>query len=311
MTVPTMEPVISCALRAAERHTASTSRNAKLFKFPPERSMTDPPCNFKRLCHPNLRMSMAGALDKDLPIPLYHQLQNILKAEIESRKWQADEQLPNETKIAERFGVSKITVRQALQNLAELGYIRREHGRGTFVSRRKFDDGPRELTSFTEEMRRHDLTSSSRILRQGVSVADALVADTLQVPAGSPVFVLKRVRIAGSESMSLQTAHIPAAFVPAIKMTDTASLYEVLQKQYHLYPARARETYFAAASDAEAAELLGIPEGSPVFAVERVTLLPNERPFEFVRSVVRGDRYTIVLDLVKPASQSSPLRLKR
>ena len=71
---------------------------------------------------------MVGALDKDLPVPLYHQLQSVLKAEIESRRWRADEQLPNETKIAELFGVSKITVRQALQKLAELGYIRREQG---------------------------------------------------------------------------------------------------------------------------------------------------------------------------------------
>src|SRR5947209_7682535 len=120
-------------------------------------------------------MSMPGPLDKDLPVPLYHQLQAVLKAEIESRRLRADEQLPNETKIAERFGVSKITVRQALQKLAEQGYIRREHGRGTFVSRRKFDEGPRELTSFTEEMRRHELAASSRVLSQEVGEADLRV----------------------------------------------------------------------------------------------------------------------------------------
>jgi DNA-binding GntR family transcriptional regulator len=77
---------------------------------------------------------MIGGLDKGLPVPLYHQLHAVLKAEIESRRWRADEQLPNETKLAERFGVSKITVRQALQKLAEQGYIRREQGRGTFVA---------------------------------------------------------------------------------------------------------------------------------------------------------------------------------
>ena len=108
--------------------------------------------------------------------------------------------------------------------------------------------------------------------------------------------------------MAIQTAHIPAVFVPGLEMTEATSLYELLQSQYHLYPARARETYLAAAANAEAAELLGIPVGAPVFTVERVTLLPNERPFEFVQSVVRGDRYTIVLDLVK-ASQSNALRL--
>ena len=248
---------------------------------------------------------MAGALDKDLPVPLYHQLQNILKAEIEARKWHADEQLPNETKIAERFGVSKITVRQALQKLAELGYIRREHGRGTFVARRKFDEGPRELTSFTEEMRRHDLAASSRMLGQYVAAAEDRVADALLLPSQSPVYVLKRVRVAGGEPMAIQTAHVPAAFVPGLELGEHTSLYEVLQSQYHLHPARARETYFAAAAEAGEAELLGIAVGSPVFNVERVTLLPNERPFEFVRSVVRGDRYTIVLDLVKPGASHS------
>jgi GntR family transcriptional regulator len=258
-------------------------------------------------------MSTVCPLDKNHPLPLYHQLQSILKAEIESRKWHADEQLPNETKIAERFGVSKITVRQALQELAELGYIRREQGRGTFVARRKFDEGPRELTSFTEEMRRHELAATSRILAQSLTEADGRVSDALLVPLHAPIFVLKRLRLANGEPLSVQTAHIPAAYVPGLEVTEDLSLYEALQSRYQLYPARARETYFAAAADVPSAELLGIPVGSPVFSVERVTLLPNERPFEFVQSVVRGDRYTIVLDLVKPGasgdSQASPLRL--
>jgi len=116
--------------------------------------------------------------------------------------------------------------------------------------------------------------------------------------------VVKRVRLAGDEPMSVQTAHIPAAFVPGIELAEDASLYEVLQSRYHLYPARARETYFVTAADSAAAELLGIPVGAPVFAVERVTQLPNERPFEFVQSTVRGDRYSIVLDLVKPDAAS-------
>src|SRR5882724_7379201 len=139
-------------------------------------------------------MSTAGVLDRDLPLPLYHQLQGVLKAEIESGKWRPDEQLPNEAKLAERFGVSKITVRQALQKLAEMGYIRREHGRGTFVARRKFDEGPRELTSFTEEMRRHDLTASSRVLSQCIVEADHRVAGALLVPLHTPIYVLKRIR---------------------------------------------------------------------------------------------------------------------
>ncbi|HWC98906.1 MAG TPA: GntR family transcriptional regulator [Candidatus Sulfopaludibacter sp.] len=256
-------------------------------------------------------MSIAGPLDKDLPVPLYHQLMGLLKAEIEAGKWRPDEQLPSETKLAELYQVSKITLRQALEKLAELGYIRREHGRGTFVERRKFDEGPRELTSFTEEMRRHELVAASRVLSQRVAEADAKVADALGLPEKSLVFELKRLRLASGEPVSVQTAYLPAAFVPGLVVTEEASLYEVLQRQYHLYAARARETYIAAAADASAARLLGIPTGAPVFSVERVTLLPIEKPFEFVQSVVRGDRYSIVLDLVKHDGGQRALALRQ
>jgi len=105
--------------------------------------------------------------------------------------------------------------------------------------------------------------------------------------------------------MSVQTAHIPAACVPGLAVGAGDSLYEVLQSRYQLYPARARETYFAGAAELPSAEPLGISAGAPVFMVERVTLLPNERPFEFAQSVVRGDRCTIVLDLVKPGAATT------
>jgi GntR family transcriptional regulator len=249
-------------------------------------------------------MSSVGPLDKDLPAPLYHQLQELLKREIESGAWGAGAQLPNEGKLAERFGVSKITVRQALQNLEDLGYINRQQGRGTFVARRKFDAGPRELLSFTEEMRRHDLPASSQILVQQTEQADERVADALRLPAEASVFVLKRLRMAGGEPATVQTAHIPVQLVPGIHLVPEASLYELLQRQYHLYAARAKETYFAAAADSVSADLLHIATGAPVFAVERVTLLSNGKPFEFVQSIVRGDRYSIVLDLVKDGTGS-------
>jgi GntR family transcriptional regulator len=247
------------------------------------------------------------SLDKNLAVPLYHQLQRHLQAEIESGKWHADEQLPNEAKLAERFGVSKVTVRQALEHLVDLGYVRREQGRGTFVTKRKFDEGPRELTSFTEEMKRHGLVANSRLLSQMVVDADARVAHALGLPARSAVYVLKRVRLSAGKPVSVQTAHIPSEFVPGIAMDEASSLYEILQTRYDVYPARARETYTAAAADQAAAELLEIPTGSPVFAVERITMLFNERPFEFVQSIVRGDRYSIVLELVKDGAEKRTL----
>ena len=253
---------------------------------------------------------MAGQLDKDLPVPLYHQLQGVLKAEIESGRWRPGQQIPTESQLVEDFGVSKITVRQALQGLVDLGYIRREHGRGTFVSKRKFDEGPRELTSFSEEMRGHSLEAASRVLSQKVAAAEEHVATALGIPLGSEVLVLKRLRLANGEPLTVQTAHIPAALVPGLELDQVASLYEVLQTRYHLYAARARETYVAATADRSVRKLLRIPHGAAVFQVERITFLPNDKPFEFVQSTIRGDRYSIVLDLVKRGAEKRTLELK-
>jgi GntR family transcriptional regulator len=238
-------------------------------------------------------------LNKDLPLPLYHQLKCALMDAIEAGQWLSGQQLPNEGKLAENFGVSKITVRQALQELSDLGYVRREQGRGTFVSKPKLDHGPRELTSFSEEMRRHNMTAISRVIGRSVAKASDRVAEALQLRENEPVFVLKRLRMADGEPMGIQTANIPVALAPGLENDDleNASLYELLQTRYGLQPAKARETYLAVAVEPEPAGLLGILVGSPVFAVERITCLPSGKPFEFVQSIMRGDRYSVILEL--------------
>ncbi len=248
-----------------------------------------------------------GKLDKGSPIPLYHQVKEILLAAIESGQLIAEQQLPTETQLAEQFGVSKITVRQALTELASGGYVRREQGRGTFVERPSFGQGPRELTSFTEEMRSHHLAPSSRVLDQKEIEADDSTATALDIPAGSKVFLLKRLRLAGGEPMGIQTAHLDLALTPGIADLnfENVSLYDVLERTYGLEPVRARETYCVGLAKPEVAELLAIPAGSPVLQAERVTLSSGGRPFEFVRSVMRGDRYRIVLDLVKDRARHS------
>jgi GntR family transcriptional regulator len=248
-------------------------------------------------------------LDKNLPTPLYHQLLCILKVEIESGKWGPDQQLPTESEIGKRFGVSLITVRQAMQSLVEMGYVRRVQGRGTFVLPRKFDSGPRELTSFTEEMKRHSMHANSRLLEQGIAEVKPAVAEALDLAPGTQVYVLKRLRMANGEPIGIQTAQIPADLTPGLLETglESASLYETLRSKYGIYPARASERYVASLANSEAAKLLGIPAGTPVFEVQRVTRLANDKAFEFVQSIMRGDRYSILLELVKDGSDS-PLR---
>jgi len=239
------------------------------------------------------------------PLPLYHQLKTVILREIEAGRWQPDAQLPTEDELARTFRVSKITVRQALRDLSTAGYIRREQGRGTFVERRRLQQGPRELTSFTSEMRGHGLVPASKVLEQETVPAAPEVAAALAIEPGTSVFRLRRLRLANRQPMGIQTAFLPSHLVPGLADTtfgDT-SLYDVLQNRYGLQPASARETYCVRLMRREEAELLRVPVRSPAMTAERITLLSDGQPFEFVQSVMRGDRYKIVVDLTRHPSR--------
>lgn len=240
-------------------------------------------------------------LRRNLPVPLYHQLKTAIQQEIEAGRWKPGEQLPTENDLIARFRVSKITVRQALRELSNLGYIRREQGRGTFVQHLPLEEGPRALSSFTDEMRRHGIAATSQVLDQGVIAAPPDVAAKLEIPPLAPVFRLRRLRFADGEPMGLQTAYVPMASVPGITEIafTRASLYEVFGSRYDLHPARAKETHVAVLVNAEDAALLQTSPGSPGFAAERITYVSDGSPIEYVKSIMRGDRYKIVLDLVK------------
>ena len=131
--------------------------------------------------------------------------------------------------------------------------------------------------------------------------ASSDVAAKLAIPPGDDVFRLRRLRFADGQPMGLQTAYVAMANVPGItEMSFTnASLYEVFESRYGLHPARAKETHVAVLVTADDAALLRRSAGCPGFAAERITLDRGGRPIEYVTSVMRGDRYRIVLDLVK------------
>jgi GntR family transcriptional regulator len=238
----------------------------------------------------------SAALDRKLFVPLYHQLKEILLEEIRTGKLKPEDRLPSEDEVASAYGVSIITVRRTLSDLANEGYIRRERGRGTFIAQPAVRQGPRVLTSFSQEMLKRGLSSTSKVLARELRKADAEMAAQLEIEERAKIFVLRRLRLADGEPMGIQTAHLPLAMVPGI-MEETfhsASLYETLKKRFGLEPAHAREIHTAVLIGAEDA---AIPRRSAAVAAKRLTFLADGRPFEFVTSLMRGDRYEIMLDL--------------
>jgi GntR family transcriptional regulator len=241
-------------------------------------------------------------VDRNAPVPLYHQVKTLLLKEIETGQWSPDARLPTEDELSARFRVSKVTVRQALRDLSHLGYIRREQGRGTFVQRPALRQGPRELTSFTDEMRRHRMVATSQLRERGLVAATPDLARCLRIEPGDMVFRLRRLRLADGDPMGIQTAYLPDALVPGLadELYENASLYDLLRERYGLVPVRARETHIAVTLGAEDAAMLRAPAGAAALSVQRLACLADGRPLEFVQSLIRGDRYRVVLELEAP-----------
>ncbi|TSD84761.1 GntR family transcriptional regulator [Mycobacterium sp. KBS0706] len=232
--------------------------------------------------------------DRRRPEPLWHQVEQAIRARIAQNLWPPGSQLPAEDKLCEMLGVSRITLRHAMRNLEASGVLRREHGRGTFVRNATLVAGARGLTSFTDEMALLGLSGGSRILDKACIPASPEAAAALAIEPGEPVARIRRLRLGDGLPIGVQDAHLRLDRAPGILEDELAggSLYAHLRQRYGIVPFEATETYRVAAAATEEADLLGIPPGSPAFMVERITV-DDRGPFEFTVSTMRGDRYEI------------------
>jgi GntR family transcriptional regulator len=235
-------------------------------------------------------------LDRYSGVPLYYQIQQHLLEEIRSGSWKAGQPVPSEQEIAQRLGVSRMTARHALKSLCNLGVAYSQHGKGTFVSRLKFEKNFRQVLSFSEEMRSRGASPQSKVLQFRQTEPDKEVAEALHLDSGEKVFVLRRVRLADSSPLCIECTHIPVRVCPELqkKFKPRMSLYKCLLENYGLQIDFADEVAEASLTTAEEARLLRVRKKAPVFRFTRTAYLRNGKPVEFVRSVYRGDRCKVV-----------------
>lgn len=232
--------------------------------------------------------------DRRRPEPLWHQAEMVLRGLIESGEWTSGSQIPNEDRLCDMLGISRITVRHALRNLEEAGLLRREHGRGTFVRSATVIAGVRGLTSFTDEMKTLALAAGTRLLDADRLRANEELADALEITIGEPVVRLRRLRLGNGMPIGIQTSHLPEARVPGL-YEDAAgiqSLYGWLKERCGITPVKAKEVYRVGRIAERDAELIGQPAGTPAFEVERIGY-DMRGPFEYTLSTMRADRYEI------------------
>jgi GntR family transcriptional regulator len=235
------------------------------------------------------------ALDRHSVVPLYYQIQQRLLEQIRSGTLKAGEPVPSEQEIAARLGVSRMTARQALKSLCDVGLTYRERGKGTFVSANKLEKNIRQVLSFTEEMRARGMRANSKVLSFDTIPATEEIATALRIPLHETLIRLRRIRCAGSSPMGIESSHLPERLCPDLVRTfdPSASLYQALYERYGIQMAVADEVVEAALAGAQQARMLEIARGSPVFLFTRVSCVQSGQPVEYVKSTYRADRYKI------------------
>jgi GntR family transcriptional regulator len=232
------------------------------------------------------------------PIPKHVQLRAILLDLVE-RELEPDTPLPSERELCTRYGLSRMTVRQALDGLDGEGRIYRVPGKGSFVAQPKIQMNL-ALSSFTDDMRARGMEPGSQeLLHETVPAAAPLAAQLDGEPSDS-VHVLRRLRTADGRPMALEQTHIPERMAPGLLDRPIGqSLYETLADRYGLVPNRGEQTIEAGAADAEQARLLGLEPGAPVLLLQRRTWVDDAR-LEYVVSTYRADRYQLRAALEPP-----------
>jgi GntR family transcriptional regulator len=248
---------------------------------------------------------MKPKLDKNLPIPLYYQLMQVLIEQIESGEMKPGDSFFSERELAEHFGISRMTVRQALQRLVDEGRIVREQGRGSFVAEPKINQRLMRLTSFSEEMQKLGKKPGAIVISAAAAEADAKLAQELQLDDARPesrrVLVLTRVRTADDRPIALETTHLPLGRFPDLANQDftDVSLYRLLEHRYGVVAVTAKQTIEVGMPDEREMKLLQLSPGVPVLLLKRTTRDAEDRPFEYVNAVYAGDRYRFQADLVR------------
>ncbi len=225
-------------------------------------------------------------------------------AELVERELHVGDAIPSERTLCERFGVSRMTVRQAVDALVGEGVLVREQGRGTFVAPQRMDFEMR-LTTFGEEMRRRGMRPETRVLGSGTLHAAADVADALGVAPGDPVHHLRRVRYADGSPMSIEQHWVPVALVPGLLADGPpVSMHDAL-RAVGLDPSWGEETLTAADATDDEATLLDLRATRAVLRATRRTFAADT-PAMYSRACYRGDRYSVWVPLSAPAPALVP-----
>lgn len=232
-----------------------------------------------------------------LRIPLYYQLENILREKITSGAFSGGERFPTEIELIEEYGVSRITVRQALQSLSEEGLIERRQGRGTYVAERKSTKrkftGVTHLTGSLDELIAMGMDTPVKVLEMNQVEADIHEAELLRLKVGTPIYRLKRLRINENKPFGLIVNYLPQEIGSHLTVAELSSgaLLNTIETKLGYKLETAYQEIKAELADPYVAQLLDVRVGTALLSIERTVYTDKDVPVEYVHTLYRSDLY--------------------
>jgi GntR family transcriptional regulator len=232
-------------------------------------------------------------------LPRYHRIAESLRERIRAGEWTAGAPLPNQRRLARDFGVTLMTLRQALELLERDHLISRRHRLGTFVAAPTIDYEITKLRRFAGDLSAQGESVSTRVLDARPVIADRRVSAALDLPARARVVMVERLRLVEDHPMSLQRSFLPARIGDEVLTSDLAEtpLSQVLEFKLGIVVTRAHEVVSAVRLAPREARELGCVSGVPAFESERVSFDTAGQPIVFDRVFIPGDRFRITRDL--------------
>lgn len=231
-------------------------------------------------------------------VPLHHQVHSHLAALLRSGHWPPGEALPGEPELCRHYGVSRGTLRHALQELVREGLIERHQGRGSFAR------APKREGAIAGSYRRFraegpPLDPGCRLIGLRRAPAPIAIAQILSLRRGAPAWRLERLRTLQGEPAAIQLSWLPAGLCPELDRAELLRrhLVDILRERWRVEFTHADEFIEPTVADTITAQRLGIAAGTPMFRLERRTYLPNGRVGEYRQGVMRGDIYRYRVEL--------------
>lgn len=230
-------------------------------------------------------------------LPVYIQIHDQIREEIEKGKWAVGDRLPSERELSIQFGVSRMTLRQAVQTLADEGILERKIGSGTYVARKKVQETMTGTTSFSEIMISQGKKPASKTTSYFVTKPSSSEMEKLQLTENDQILRMERIRYADDLPICFEVTSIPYEFVKEYNKKEiTQSLYQTLAEHSEQKIGKAVQRVTAMVASERIAEHLDIKKGDAILRLRQITYFENERPFEYVRSQYVGNRFEFLLE---------------